>query len=294
VNSLRHGLPDGIIPILATAFDSSGRLDQSSFVRQVNACIDDGAGAVAMFGLASEYYKLSDSERGHLARVTVEAARGRVPVILSVTPHARELAVEEARRFAALGASALMIMPPFFLGPSEQAIMSHVASVAEAVSIPVVVQYAPLQTGRSIDPETFIQLAAQHGNIAGVKVDTVPTGPYLAALPGLRTYVGYLGLHLPEAVERGAAGCMPSASLTRSFVHCWSELHATGGQGRRTHASLLPVLNFMMQNVEFMIACEKRLLVRRGIFDAAYCRAPHATLDDVQARELDQYTEVLL
>jgi dihydrodipicolinate synthase/N-acetylneuraminate lyase len=286
-------LPSGIIPILATAFDSSGGLDESSFVRQVGACIDDGAAAVAMFGLASEYYKLSDSERDRLARLTVEAARQRVPVILSVTPHARELAVEEALRFQALGASALMVMPPFFLGPSEHAIIAHVAAIADAVRIPVIVQYAPLQTGRSIDPKVFVQLSSEHPNMVGVKVDMVPTGPYLAALAGLSTYVGYLGLHLPEAVERGASGCMPSASLTPAFVRCWDELLKVNEQGRKTHGALLPGLNFMMQSVEFLIACEKRLLVARGVFESACPRAPYVTLDDVQARELDRLAEVM-
>jgi dihydrodipicolinate synthase/N-acetylneuraminate lyase len=287
-------LPSGIIPILATAFDSAGRIDERSFVRQVEMCVSDGVSAVAMFGLASEYYKLSDCERDRLARVTVDAAGGRVPVILSITPHARELAVAEARRFAAAGADALMVIPPSFLAPPEEAILSHVGAVANAVSLPVIVQYAPAHTGRTIEPSAFARLAEIYPNVAAVKIDMAPSAPFVAALrqasgERLALYVGYMGLDLPDAFDAGAAGCMPTASLARMYVEFWRLLGTDRRRGGLSHTTAFPAIQFLMQSVEFLIACEKRLLVRRGIFDTAYSRAPFATLADLDIAQLEEF-----
>lgn len=287
-------LPEGILPVLATPFRADGSVDETSFTRQVDFCIQANASGLVMFGLASEYYKLSGAERDRLAMLTVEAAAGRVPVILSVTPHAKELAVEEARRFAGYGPTALMVMPPFLFGVTEQAVLAHVQAIAAAVDLPLIVQYAPLQTGCRVSGAQFIGLAGTCPRIQAVKVDTVPAGPYLSELSGrLATYCGYMGTHLPEAVTRNVSGCMPTGSLSAAFVTVWRLLHEQPSAGREMHSRMLPLLSFMMQSVEFLIACEKRLLQREGIFPDIHTRSPFAVLDPWQERELSALLSVM-
>ncbi|MGH9403938.1 MAG: hypothetical protein ACRD2P_17800, partial [Terriglobia bacterium] len=108
-----------------------------------------------------------------------------------------------------------------------------------------------------------------------------------------KTIVGSMGLHLPEDVARGVAGCAPSASLGRAFVHFWNLLCQGGDEGRIFHQRLLPMLNFMMQSVEMLIACEKLLLVRRGIFPSACSREPAFHLDSFQSAELERHAKAL-
>ena len=280
------GIPEGIVPVLATPFLADGAVDEESFVRQVRFCVEAGAAGVAMFGLASECFKLSDAERDRLAKLTVEAVGGEIPVVLSVTPQAWELAVEEATRFAAHGASALMVMPPFLLGPSAEAALAQVQAVARATRTPVIVQYAPAQTNLRIEPERFLALGRECPNVHAVKVDAVPAGPMISRLGGqLKAYVGYLGTHLPEAVARGVHGCMPSAAFSRFFVETWRLLREAPPAGRRLHSAVLPLLEFMMQTVDLLLACEKRLLVRAGVFTSPTCRRPCVEMDEGQQRE---------
>ncbi|MGH9402742.1 MAG: dihydrodipicolinate synthase family protein [Terriglobia bacterium] len=288
----------GIIPILATPFTERGEVDGESFRRLVEASVWDGIHGLAMFGLGSEYYKLSDAERLSLMELLIGQANGRVPIVLSITHHARDVAVRQAREAVAMGADAVMIMPPFFLGPSVDAIVRHIEAVARAVTVPIIVQYAPLQTGKIISPEAFAELHREHPNVTHVKVDTVPSGTTITALQqasggSLKTIVGYMGLHLPEDVTRGVAGCAPSASLGRAFVHLWNLLCQGGDEGRIFHQHLLPMLNFMMQSVEMLIACEKLLLVRRGIFPSACSREPAFRLDSFQLAELERHSKAL-
>ena len=288
----------GIIPILATPFSEQGEVDGESFRRLVEASVQDGVHGLAMFGLASEYYKLSDSERVYLTELLIRQANGRVPVVISITHQARDVAVRQACEAAAMGADALMIMPPFFLGPTVESIVRHIEGVARAVTLPIIVQYAPLQTGRVLSPETFAELHRKHPNITHVKVDTVPSGTTITALQqaagvSLKSIVGYMGLHLPEDVVRGVAGCAPSASLGRAFVRLWSLLCQGGDEGRILHQRFLPILNFMMQSVEMLISCEKLLLARRGIISSACSREPAFHLDSFQLAELERHATVI-
>jgi len=110
----------GIIPILATPFNSEGEVDVQGFAAIVESAIEDGAHAVAMFGLASEYYKLTDDERRILTSILIKTTRDRVPVIISITHHSTEVAVRQA--IEARGAS-LLYLPPYSpdLNPIEQA-----------------------------------------------------------------------------------------------------------------------------------------------------------------------------
>lgn len=287
-------VPGGIVPILATPFNDRGEVDEDSFVRLIEASINDGVSGLAMFGLASEYYKLSDAERVLITKLLIDRVAGRVPVVVSITHHSREVAVKQAREAAEIGADALMIMPPFFLAPGIPAVTQHIEAICEAVTVPVIIQYAPLQTGMIIDVATLLGIHKKCPNLTHIKVDLMPSGPLIAALEqfsggSLKTILGYMGLQLPDAVMRGATGCMPTASLNRAFVHLFGLLKKNMDEGFAFRQRMLPMLNFMMQSVEMLTACDKMLLLRRRIISSAYCRAPSYTLDNLQREELERH-----
>jgi len=277
----------GIIPILATPFNSEGEVDVQGFAAIVESAIEDGAHAVAMFGLASEYYKLTDDERRILTSILIKTTRDRVPVIISITHHSTEVAVRQAIEAEQAGARAIMALPPFFLGPSMDSILFHVEAIAGAVHIPVILQYAPAQTG--IDATVLSRLP-----VSMMKVDASPSIPALLALPStVTTLVGYMGLDLPDAVLVGCSGCMPTASLVRPFVKVWRNLQSNPDEGRREHQRLIPLLQYMMQSIEFLIASEKYLLLKRSIIQSSYCRKPCTLLNRDQANQLNEYVENL-
>lgn len=255
--------------------------------------IGHGVAGLVLFGLAGEYYKLSDSEQSSLTEFLIRRVAGRVPVIISITRHAKELAVKQARDAASMGADALMILPPFFLAPSTEAIIRHIGAVAECVEIPIIIQYAPIQTGRIIEPSTFAAIRTEHPNITHVKVDLLASGPLITALHesssgSLKTMLGYMGLFLPEAVARGVAGCMPITSLSSSFARLFTLLSNRSDEGYELYRRLLPLLSFMMQSVEMLITCEKLILFRSGVFSSAYRREPSLSLDRFQNAELNR------
>jgi 2-keto-3-deoxy-L-arabinonate dehydratase len=86
----------GVIPILPTPFTEQGEVDEVSFRNVIDAAIADGVDGLAMFGLASEFLKLSDAEKVRLAQILLEHTAKRVPVIISITHHSLDIARYEA------------------------------------------------------------------------------------------------------------------------------------------------------------------------------------------------------
>ena len=161
----------GICPIIATPFTPMGEVDIESLKNLVRTLILGGCHGVTLFGIAGEYYKLTDEERQNMAGITTQVCREHNgAAILSVTDHATEAAIKTAVRYEQLGADCLMLLPPFFLKPGEQALYDHIKAVAEAVDIPIMVQYAPAQTGVTIPVETFVKLADECTNIKYFKI----------------------------------------------------------------------------------------------------------------------------
>ena len=108
----------GICPIIATPFLENGEVDYESMENLIKTLIEGGCHAVTLFGIAGEYYKLSDEERTNMVKLTVETCKKyNGKSIISVTDHATENAVKSAKYFEEMGADCIMLLPPFFLKP---------------------------------------------------------------------------------------------------------------------------------------------------------------------------------
>ena len=194
----------------------------------------------------------------------------------------------------AQGADALMLLPPYFLGPSPEAILEHLKRVIGSVKIPVIVQYAPAQTGVRILPEIFLKLHDALPNAEFIKVETQPPGRYVSQLieqsqGRLKTLVGYAGVQMPDVLARGAVGIQPGCSATEVYVELWRLWQTDKPAFLNFHNKLLPYINYWMQGIELIIKIEKVILKRRGIIASDYCRSPSYTLDDHELTQIENF-----
>ena len=104
----------GNFPILATAWTDDGRFDPTSQARLIDWLIDSGVHGLVMAANASEGHAQSDAEKDQILEFGMKRIAGRVPVIITVTHFAVEIAVEKARRAEEMGAACVMSMPQFF------------------------------------------------------------------------------------------------------------------------------------------------------------------------------------
>ncbi|MBQ9937670.1 MAG: dihydrodipicolinate synthase family protein [Oscillospiraceae bacterium] len=289
----------GIYPIIAATFHENGEVDYESFENLIKTLIEGGCEGATLFGIAGEYYKLSADEKEALAVLTVKTCHkygGKA--VISVTEHATEVAVEQAKHFEALGADCLMLLPPFFLKPGAAAVANHIRAVAKAVKIPVMPQYAPEQTGVAIAPEVFIELNEECPNLEYYKIECKPVGAYLTKMhkqnEKIGIFIGNAGYQLIEGFDRGATGAMPGCSMFDVYLDIYNS-YFSGNRERaiKVHSALLPILNHIRQNVEQIIYFEKKILKLRGIIKSDYCRKPSFTSDAIYDKMFyDYYNEL--
>ncbi|MFS7251673.1 dihydrodipicolinate synthase family protein [Rahnella rivi] len=284
----------GVNPIAALPFTAQGEPDYASVDRLLGHLADTGIQGLTLFGIASEFPKLEDSERLRLADQFISTLSGSgIFRALSVTDHSTEVAVKRAQDYQKRGADALMLLPPFFLQPDNAAISHHIFSVLEAVEIPVMVQYAPGETGLSITPEKLSEVARRYPH-AVFKIECNPpvdyTREFLQRAPQASVLNGYAGLYMPEMLSAGGKGVMPGCSFSEIYVQIYRLWQAgEHDQARALHARLLPWIRRWMTHCEYIIQVEKTILHKRGIIATDYCRHPGWTLTAEDHQSIDTF-----
>ena len=155
----------GVLPALITPFTDDGTdLDAEALAAIVERVIAAGVGGLVPGGSTGEFTTLSHAERRRLVEVTVEAAAGRVPVVAGTgalsTAETIELSVHAERS----GASAVMIVPPFYDPLGWRELLAHYRAVADQIAIPIMYYNLPGATGVTLDSDQFRELR----RVAGV------------------------------------------------------------------------------------------------------------------------------
>lgn len=156
----------GSIPALVTPF-AAGRVDYAIFREFVEWQIDEGSNALVPCGTTGESATLSTDEHRKLIELTVEIARGRVPVIAGCGSNNTAHAIELTKNAKEAGADAALHVPPYYNRPNQDGIYAHLSAVAD-LDIPVVLYNVPARTITDIAVETMAKLA-RLPNVVGVK-----------------------------------------------------------------------------------------------------------------------------
>jgi 4-hydroxy-tetrahydrodipicolinate synthase len=187
------------------------------------------------------------------------------------------------------------LLPPHLLGPSDRDVQAHIAAVLDAVApLPVIVQFAPAQTGTALNASTLSRIAEASPNLVQVKVESTPPGQLISALaaqdPPLRSVVGYAGVQMIDALRRGADGVQPGCSFSEIYLEIW-RLWTSGNEADAValHSRLLPYIAYWMQSVELIIQAEKRISMLRGLISTDVCRTPSRVLDDEESAMIDRF-----
>lgn len=290
----------GCIPILCTPFSDDGAIDFDDLANEIDWVIAEGATGVAALAIASEGYKLTESERDAVATHVVTVVAGRVPVVVSADGAGTEVAIDRARRAESARADAVMVLPPYFIKPDQASLYDYYKRIGEAVSLPVIIQDAPQLTGVAMGPSLWTRLANEVPTIQYVKAEGTPQGPTLTETMRrsdgkLAVFCGWGGLGMLDAMERGSAGSMPAPNFTRVFAEV-QRLWETGDieQASNLFHTHLPFILWTMQSVDYSVKTAKEEFRRRGLFKSSHQRQPAATLDAISLGQLDRWLDAKL
>ena len=149
----------GVLPALITPFTEDGTaIDTDALGANVDRLVDAGVAGLVPGGSTGEFTTLSHDERRQLIEATIEAARGRVPVVAGTGALSTSETVELSVHAERAGAAAVMIVPPFYDPLSWRELLAHYSAVAEAIDIPIMYYNLPGATGVKLTADQFREL----------------------------------------------------------------------------------------------------------------------------------------
>lgn len=157
----------GSIPALVTIFRDEA-LDERAFLDFVRWQVDEGSHALVPCGTTGESATLTGAEHRRVIELAIEGAAGRVKVIAGCGSNDTAHAIELTHSAKDAGADAALHVPPYYNRPNQDGIYAHLAAVAEAVDIPIILYNVPSRTITDISVETMARLA-KIANVIGVK-----------------------------------------------------------------------------------------------------------------------------
>jgi len=274
--------PTGVLLPLVTPFDDAGHVDAESLEALARAGLAEGVRGLVALATTGETMALDDSERDVVVAVCsrVCAEEDAVLVIGAGTNDTKTTITRHDALAGVAGVRASLAVVPYYVRPSEAAIVRHFQAVAERSPVPLIVYNIPYRTGRGLGADALLELAATD-NVAGVKqavggidVDT------LAVLAAAREQFSVLGGDDPflfPLVLIGGAGAIAASShlCTRRFVEM-IECGLTGdvAEGRRHAEELLPVTRALF--AEPSPAVIKAVLHAEGRIPTPHVRMPLA------------------
>jgi len=149
----------GALTALVTPFDEQGRIDVPALERLVRWQVDAGIDGLVPCGTTGEGATLRPEEHAQVIETVVRVAAGRVPVIAGCGTNDTRTTIDGARRAAAAGAQALLVVTPYYNKPNRSGMIAHFAAVAEAVPLPVIAYNVPGRTGQNV-PEDMERATA--------------------------------------------------------------------------------------------------------------------------------------
>jgi 4-hydroxy-tetrahydrodipicolinate synthase len=157
----------GSITALVTPF-SGGAVDEKAFQSFVDWQIKEGTHAVSPCGTTGESPTLTHAEHNRVVELAVEAAGGRVPVIAGAGSNSTAEAIELARHAKKAGASAVLVVTPYYNKPTQEGLYQHYKAIHDTVDLPIVIYNIPARSVIDMSIETMARLA-KLPNIVGVK-----------------------------------------------------------------------------------------------------------------------------
>ena len=153
---------------LVTPFRRDGALDEGALRRLIQRQLDEGIDFLVPCGTTGESPTLTHEEHLRVVGITVEIAKGKVPILAGAGGYNTAEVIALARELVALGADGILSVTPYYNKPTQEGLYQHFRAIAEAVPAPIVLYSVQGRTGVNIEPATVKRLA-EIENIIGIK-----------------------------------------------------------------------------------------------------------------------------
>ena len=196
-----------VLTAMVTPFAIDGTIDFDVAIELAEYLVANGSDGLVLAGSTGEGSALSEVEKLELFACVAGAVE--VPVLAGTSSPDTASSVRLTSEVAATGCAGVLATTPAYVRPSQAGIAAHLAAMAEATELPVMVYDIPVRTGRKIAASTMIDLARSHANIIALKDASgdLPSAAHVQATlgDGFSLYSGDDALTLPF-LSIGAVG----------------------------------------------------------------------------------------
>ena len=212
----------GVFPYLVSPTDSGGKVRTDVLGRLCDDLIKSGVHGLTPLGSTGEFAYLNQSQRTSVVQATIEAAKGRVPVVAGVASTSTLDAVAQAKAYQKLGADGILAILEAYFPLGDAQVESYFRAIADAVDIPVVIYTNPQFQRSDLTLDVIAKLSG-HPHIGYIKDASTNTGRLLSILnrcgDGIKVFSA--SAHIPAAVMMiGGVGWMagPACLAPRQSV----------------------------------------------------------------------------
>jgi 4-hydroxy-tetrahydrodipicolinate synthase len=153
---------------LVTPFRRDLSLDEETLRKLVRRQIEAGINFLVPCGTTGESPTLTRAEHLRVVGITLEEAKGKIPVLAGAGGYNTHEVIELAREIERMGADGILSVTPYYNKPTQEGLYQHYKAIAAAIHLPVVVYSVQGRTGVNVEPSTLARLA-EIENIVGVK-----------------------------------------------------------------------------------------------------------------------------
>lgn len=245
----------GIYTPSITIVDESGKFDFPKMEAHINNLINNGINGILFFGSIGEFFAFTLAEKKQMIDFVVEKINKRVPVLVGIGGTIMEEVLDLANYCKAAGVDGVVIISPYYFGPTDKAVESFFGRIAESVDIPIMLYNFPARTGNDLSPDLVYKLAMKYKNIVSIK-DTVDNISHTrkiiqkvkAARPDFTVLSGFDEYYL---VNRISGGDGVLCGLTNVEPKVFATLHEA----------------YENQNFAVMEKCAKQVAILMKLYD---------------------------
>ncbi|MEB3287374.1 MAG: 4-hydroxy-tetrahydrodipicolinate synthase [Vampirovibrionales bacterium] len=289
-----------LVPAMVTPFHRDGSVDFEKLELMALYLIENGCDGLLVNGTTGEAPTLGFDEKTEILRAVKKAISGQkmsdgrqIPIMSGVGSNDTKKSVEEAKKIAAIGVDALLVVVPYYNKPSQRGMIAHFSQIAQAVpDTEIVIYNIPGRCGVLMSADTMLELHRTCPNIIGVKqsLNDMDALSEITAKLSANTWLTWCGddsLTVPM-IACGAHGTISvSAHLVGSMMREMIQAAKAGDRQKALglHVKLLHINReiFFLPNPTVLKTC----LARLGLLELSF-RAPMIEPDDEEMRRIEK------
>ena len=250
---MKNRIFTGMASAIVTPMTADG-IDYDALGRFLEFQIENGINAIVVMGTTGENATIEPADQAKVIEYTVKKVAHRVPVIAGTGTNNTEHVLANTRAACAVGADAILVVTPYYNKATQNGLIQHFTTVADASTVPMIIYNVPSRTGCNLLPKT-VAVLAEHPNIVGIKEATGNMAQMVEIMhlcgDKLDVYSGEDALTVPM-MAMGAAGTISVLSnvVPRQAVAMTDACIAGDyAAAAKMQCQLLPLINALFSEV---------------------------------------------